>query len=53
MKQEEERVRFTVMASMMELYRNELVDLLAQKSSASPKRKSQSPGVRASKIRDK
>ncbi|CAE7446105.1 KIN14E [Symbiodinium natans] len=37
-----------VMASMMELYRNELVDLLVPKSGgASPKRKSQNPGSAA------
>ncbi|CAJ1392520.1 unnamed protein product [Effrenium voratum] len=42
LKQEEDRVQFTIMASMMELYRNELVDLLTQKGG--PKRKSQTPG---------
>jgi len=47
-KKDEDRVRFTVMASMMELYRNELVDLLTQKSGgASPKRKSQRPETAA------
>ncbi|CAK9055742.1 Kinesin-like protein KIN-14E (Kinesin-like calmodulin-binding protein) (Protein ZWICHEL) [Durusdinium trenchii] len=49
MKKDEDRVRFTVMASMMELYRNELVDLLTQKpgAGASPKRKSQRPETAA------
>eukprot|EP00435_Cladocopium_sp_Y103_P044222 s316_g12.t1 len=48
-KKDEDRVRFTVMASMMELYRNELVDLLTQKNTggASPKRKSQRPETAA------
>ncbi|CAL1139795.1 unnamed protein product [Cladocopium goreaui] len=48
-KKDEDRVQFTVMASMMELYRNELVDLLTQKNSggASPKRKSQRPETAA------
>jgi len=47
-KQDEDRVQFTVMASMMELYRNELVDLLVPKSTGtSPKRRSQNPGSAA------
>jgi len=47
-KQDEDRVQFTVIASMMELYRNELVDLLASRAGgASPKRKSPHPNAAA------